>query len=58
MPIHVFTPGSSGLSVLNNKVIWNSTNYEGPLFSKGDLFFNITRLEDNNANRGDVYRYN
>lgn len=58
MPIHVFTPRNSGLSVLNNKVIWDSTNYEGPLFSKGDLFFNITRLEDNNANRGDVYRYN
>lgn len=58
MPIHIFTPGDSGLSVLNNKVIWDSTNYNGPLFSKGDLFFNITRLEDNNANRGDVYRYN
>lgn len=58
MPIHVFTPKNSGLSVLNNKVIWDSTNYEGPLFSKGDLFFNITRLENNNANRGDVYRYN
>lgn len=58
MPIHIFTPINSGLSVLNNKVIWDSTNYEGPLFSKGDLFFNITRLEDNNANRGDVYRYN
>ena len=58
MPIHIFTPGDSGLSVLNNKVIWDSTNYNGPLFSKGDLFFNITRLEDNNANRGDIYRYN
>ena len=58
MPIHIFTPGNSGLSVLNNKVIWDSTNYNGPLFSKGDLFFNITRLEDNNANRGDIYRYN
>ena len=58
MPIHIFTPRDSGLSVLNNKVIWDSTNYNGPLFSKGDLFFNITRLEDNNANRGDVYRYN
>lgn len=58
MPIHIFTPGDSGLSVLNNKVIWDSTNYNGPLFSKGDLFFNITRLEDNNANRGDIYKYN
>jgi hypothetical protein len=57
MPIHIFTPANSGLTILNNKVIWDSTNYNGPLFSEGDLFFNITRLEDNNANRGEVYRY-
>lgn len=58
MPIHIFTPQDSGLSISNNKVIWDSSGYNGPLFSKGDLFFNITDLENNNANRGEVYRYN
>lgn len=64
MPIHIFTPNDiegvrSGLSISSkdNKITWDKTKWDKVVFSRGDLFFNITSIEENNADRGAVYRY-
>lgn len=64
MPIHIFTPNDiegvrSGLSISSkdNKITWDKTKWDKVIFSRGDLFLNITSIEEHNADRGAVYRY-